>query len=501
MTNAKTLFSSTAAIAMLSGTAAFAEISAKEAWQNFQDFGERYSQRVTGDESMSGNVLTVSNVEMSMTVPDAEIKATIGDLIFTEQGDGTVLIETGPQITYKMDIEPEEDESVSMTIVLTQEGMKTVASADGDMTAYDFSADTLTMEFVDFDVEGEEAELTGAITMSGLDGAYQMTDGDLANGTSETNIAETTYAVTVDDGGEGVTMSGSMQNLTSDAVFTIPATMDPANFTEMLKAGLTVKGSYAYDGYDFRMDIDSPTEAGTVVASAANGALDLELSEETIDYGGSASDVTMQISGMQIPFPQIDVAFEKTGGRFQIPVGDEEAGDFAMKLELVGLTVSEQIWGMFDPTAVLPRDPATLVIDTTGKLRWLFDLFDPEAAALVEATGGQPAEIEALEINDLVLSLIGANLTGNGSFTFNNSDTTTFPGMPAPSGSVALNLKGANAVMDNLVKLGFVPEEQVMGVRMMLGMFARPGAGADELVSEIQVTEDGQVLANGQRLR
>ncbi|GGE56248.1 DUF2125 domain-containing protein [Actibacterium pelagium] len=501
MTNPKTLFTSSAAIALLSGSAAFADISAQEAWQSFQDFGARYGQRVTGDESMSGGVLTVSNVEMAMTVPEADIKATIGDLIFTEQGDGTVLIETGPQITYKMDVDPEEGESVSMTIVVTQEGMKTIASAEGDKTAYDFSADMLTMEFVDFDVEGEEAELNGSVTMSGLDGKYEMTDSDMVNGLSETNIEETTYAVTVIEDGEGVNLSGSIQNLTSEAVFAIPSTMDPADFTAMLKAGLNIKGSYAYDSYELNMDIESPTEAGTVVMGASNGALDLELNEQTIDYGGAASDVTMQISGMQIPFPQIDVAFEKVGGRFQIPVGAEEAGDFAMKLELVGLTVSEQIWGMFDPTAVLPRDPATLVIDTTGKLRWLFDLFDPEAAELVEATGGQPAEIEALDINELVLSLIGANLTGNGSFTFDNSDTTTFPGMPAPSGSVSLNLQGANAVMDNLVKLGFVPQDQVMGVRMMLGMFARPGAGADELVSEIQVTKDGQVLANGQRLR
>ena len=55
--------------------------------------------------------------------------------------------------------------------------------------------------------------------------------------------------------------------------------------------------------------------------------------------------------------------------------------------------------------------------------------------------------------------------------------------------------------MENLVKLGFVPQEQVLGARMMLGLFARPGDEPDELVSEIAITEDGQVLANGQRLR
>jgi hypothetical protein len=36
---------------------------------------------------------------------------------------------------------------------------------------------------------------------------------------------------------------------------------------------------------------------------------------------------------------------------------------------------------------------------------------------------------------------------------------------------------------------------------MMMGLFARPGPGEDELVSKIEVTEDGQVLANGQRIK
>jgi hypothetical protein len=36
---------------------------------------------------------------------------------------------------------------------------------------------------------------------------------------------------------------------------------------------------------------------------------------------------------------------------------------------------------------------------------------------------------------------------------------------------------------------------------MMAGMFARSGSGEDELTSRIEVTEEGQVLANGQRLK
>jgi len=40
-----------------------------------------------------------------------------------------------------------------------------------------------------------------------------------------------------------------------------------------------------------------------------------------------------------------------------------------------------------------------------------------------------------------------------------------------------------------------------MGIRLMTGMFTRPGDGPDALVSEITINEQGHVLANGQRIK
>jgi hypothetical protein len=104
-------------------------------------------------------------------------------------------------------------------------------------------------------------------------------------------------------------------------------------------------------------------------------------------------------------------------------------------------------------------------------------------------------------VNALTLALAGARLTGGGDFTFDNDDLSTFPGMPKPTGALELELTGGNALLDTLVAMGLLPQEQAMGARMMLGMFARPGSSPDSLTSRIEVTEEGQVLANGQRLR
>jgi hypothetical protein len=117
-------------------------------------------------------------------------------------------------------------------------------------------------------------------------------------------------------------------------------------------------------------------------------------------------------------------------------------------------------------------------------------------------TAGSPfGEIHALTVNALTLAIAGARLTGAGDFTFDNADMSTFPGMPRPEGALDLQLTGGNTLMDTLVAMGLLPEEQAMGARMMLGLFARPGSGPDSLTSRIEITPDGQLLANGQRLR
>jgi hypothetical protein len=71
--------------------------------------------------------------------------------------------------------------------------------------------------------------------------------------------------------------------------------------------------------------------------------------------------------------------------------------------------------------------------------------------------------------------------------------------MPRPDGTVTIDVAGANALIDNLITMGLIPAEQAMMPRMMLGMFAKP-VGEDAVQSVIEV-KDGQVMANGQRIR
>jgi len=57
-----------------------------------------------------------------------------------------------------------------------------------------------------------------------------------------------------------------------------------------------------------------------------------------------------------------------------------------------------------------------------------------------------------------------------------------------------------NGLLDNLQAMGLIPEDQMMGARMMLGMFSTV-VGDDELTTKIEVKNGGSVFINSQQIR
>ena len=112
-----------------------------------------------------------------------------------------------------------------------------------------------------------------------------------------------------------------------------------------------------------------------------------------------------------------------------------------------------------------------------------------------------PGSIESLNLNALTLRAIGAEVLGTGAFTFYMNDMTTIPGMPKPEGNLDISIKGANGVLDALGQMGLIPQDQLMGVRMMMGMFTQPGDAPDSLKTQVEVNADGHVMVNGVRMQ
>mgnify|MGYP000026270485 CR=1 FL=1 len=203
---------------------------------------------------------------------------------------------------------------------------------------------------------------------------------------------------------------------------------------------------------------------------------------------GKTEGRAVNMMGPDLPVP-VYVAAGGFGWGFQMPLmASQEQQPLGASLNIVDLTVADMLWGLFDPTGVLPRDPATLAFKLDGLATLFHDLTDPNIDEMEEA----PGEVNAMSLTSMLIKVAGASIAGEGSFTFDNSDLETFDGMPRPLGAINLNGKGLNGLIDKLVQMGLLPDDQAMGARMMMGLFAVPGPGEDELNSTIEVNEQGQ---------
>ncbi|MDH3263223.1 MAG: DUF2125 domain-containing protein, partial [Paracoccaceae bacterium] len=290
----------------------------------------------------------------------------------------------------------------------------------------------------------------------------------------------------------------SFDDLSGNSEAFLPEDGNVEDMAAFLREGFAASGEVRYgaNSYTFKGDIEGSQTEGS--GGDGGGAFEFALDDSGLRYGVESRDASFTMRSSDIPLPEVSFAYEEGAFRLTMPVSASDGPqDFGLLTAVRGLTIHDSIWALFDPMAALPREPATVAFDIAGQARWLIDIFNPEAAAMT----APPGELHAVTLRDLEVSLVGAELTGTGAFTFDNSDMATFEGMPRPEGSADLKLVGGNGLLDKLVGMGLIPEDEAMGFRMMLGLFARPGEGEDTLVSKIEVNGNGEVLANGQRIR
>jgi hypothetical protein len=245
-------------------------------------------------------------------------------------------------------------------------------------------------------------------------------------------------------------------------------------------------------------DITEATGPVKLAGSLTGGNFDLTLDKTQMAYSTGVTGGAFTASGPEIPFPEVAVSFAESAFSFLMPVAkSDQPQDFSVVTRLIDLTVSEDIWGLVDPAAALPRGPASFVLDVNGTGYWDQDIMDP---ALQQDGVQPPGKLISLNLREVLAKAVGVEVGATGALTFDNDDLVTFDGVPAPTGSVTITIKGANGLIDNLIAMGFLPAEEALAPRMMLGLFARPGDGADELTSMIEF-KDGGFFANGQKLK
>lgn len=497
----KPLSTATAFAALFCASGAQADLTAAQVWQDWKDYYTSMGQTVTAaGENMQGDTLVVTDVKFSTKVTGGTSEGTIPELRLKEVGDGTVEITMSEEIPFVVHNVAPDGKATDAKMTIKQTGMTAKASGSLESMDYDYIAPKMALSIDEMSVDGKAPPFKMEAALSNIEGKYHLENGDARVITSDIKAAALDLAISGADpeGGGTFNLTGKMNGLTGTGGANMPKGINLENLGAALQAGMSVDGVFAFTDGAYKIDATGPEGALTADTTGAAGNIKFKMSKDGIAYGGDNGETKLTLNGAAIPFP-VEASIAQTAFNFAMPVAKSDAASPAsLLIKMVDLKVSDALWNMIDPGTQLPRDPATLVIDVSGAVRPLIDLFDPaQTAALsaADAPNRNPFELSEAKINALQVKAVGAELTGTGAFTFDNSTST-----PKPNGAVDLKLTGANKLMDTLVAMHLIPEDQVMGFRMMLGMFAVP-AGDDALTSKIEFKEDGGIYANGQKLQ
>lgn len=500
------LAGSTAAIAILAGTGAFADVTPEEVWQNWQDMSTSYGQTVTAvSAERDGDTLVVSGVAITYDKDGVSVAGQIEQLDFTDNGDGTV--EVTMSESYPMTLKAPAAEGIEgakptdVKITLTQPDLVITASGTPEALSYDFTAPSMAAKIESADMA---AESTGTFeaALTNMTGKY-LVEGDAAAKKITSEFAAESVKLTGTGADKAkqsdANFTATVANIAGKSNGNFLGAEAMVDFAAALKAGFAVDGTVSHGAATFDLAVTEAGKPTKVTGTTEGGDISFNIDAAHLQYGVNGKAVSFVLASSDLPFPEVKLGYEEASFNLLMPVGKtDEAADFAFLTKLVGFTVSDEVWGMIDPAGNLPRDPATVIIDTKGKAKITTDIFDEAAMGALNST--PPGELQSLDVTELKASVAGAELTGTGAFTFDNTDLTTFAGVPAPTGKLDLKLTGGNTLMDKIVAMGLMTQDDAMGFKMMVSMFANSAADKDEMTSTLEFKDKG-FYANGQKLQ
>ena len=500
----RSLAGTTALVLSLTPAALLADVTPEDVWQAWQNASTAMGTTVTAQSAArDGDTLVVTTIAMADSTGGT---VTLDTISFTDNGDGTVAIVLPDSFPIKMTIPATAGDATStgsdLTIDVAMPGATITASGTPQAIAYATDAPQLDLSLTATDSGAAAATGTLEAKLTGVAVHYTVASGD-AESYQEDFAVES--AVISAKGADAATntdfaLEANIADLSSTVAFSVPKGTTADAFEVALADGLTMTSQFGMGATTFDLTSTDAGAATKINGSLTDGVVDLALDAGKVDYYNNFNALALNISSPTVPMPTAAIGLGQAEVHLMFPVlKSDTPADFAFLFNLTDLSFADDIWALLDPGKALKHDPATVVVDTTGQVTLAQDLTADGAAV----TAGDPSaagQLNALEVHAVNLNAGGADLTAQGGFTFDNSDMTTFAGVPAPTGKLDIKATGVNALIDALVAMGLVPQDQADQGRMMLAMFANTSATADEMTSTLEF-KDKHFFANGQQLQ
>ncbi|MTH65804.1 DUF2125 domain-containing protein [Paracoccus shanxieyensis] len=539
---------------------AFADVTPEQVWQSWIDYYESVGYTVAeAGRDMAGSTLTLRDVTIEGGAEGNKVVSRIPQVTLTQENGGKVRTVFADQMD--MDVSgTEEGSAFSLPVAISMPGNAIVTSGAPEDMTHEFDYPTIDVTLSTITSDGAERPLPITVKLADTTGTFHSVAGTPAKYDYTMATQKLTFQGDVtEEAGDQMKFAGSLDALRSEGTMTAGGKFTDleGQMSQALKDGLAISGKLATGPgagtFEFAStDAEGQPSSGSGKYDGKGMDLSFNLSSDGMGYQGATDAVSFEMTSPQFPAP-ISYGVESGSFDMQLPVTQsDQPQPFKFGYALSGVTLGDQIWAMFDPQAQLPRDPASLEIDLTGLMKVTQDIFampaadatpetatdddasddaapadDTDAATADGMTPDTPAddaEAQAdadlaqdetmagddtaeetpspfepveLTINQIALNAVGAKVNASGSLKAPEGGD-----LSAPVGQIKAEYEGVNGLLDKLGAMGLIPEDQMMGVRMMLAMFAKPVDGNPEkLATDLEFRDGGAIFANGQQIK
>ncbi|MCA0272162.1 MAG: hypothetical protein LCH69_08855 [Proteobacteria bacterium] len=483
---------------LLGAPCARADVTAADVWQAITGFYAAQGRSLTSaDTRQEGDTLVITGARFGAPREVALLRLEVPELRLRELGDGRVELSASDRITATVKSPVDGRYAAGTQLDVTKTGGKAFVSGTAGDMSFDFDAPELTVATAATQVAGRSLPARVVLTLTEGKGKTRITGTSTLTADTEAAFAALRFDVTGAGTGTGAEdaeapfhVTGTLNGVKHIRGLLLPAGTSPEDMPAALAAGYKEESRLRFASGTVNADIRGGADTSNFQAGLADGEVSAVLGRDGVVLAlrTGASHAVLQMPELPVP---AEAGFAEARLALSLPVAPEtEAEPFAALLKLGDLTLSEGVWAVFDPTADLPRDPMTAIVDVSGRMR----LYGSLLAEADEEGGKLPAEVEAVSLNELKLSALGAVVTGKGAATIDGSS-----GQPVPVGSADVDMKGLGGLIGKLADMGLLPQEQAMGLRMSLALFTVP-TGEDSAKSRIESDAEGNVRVNGQVL-
>lgn len=446
-----------------------------------------------GSETIEGDTLVLGDVAMVVETPQNTVRMTNERWTIRPVQEGAYTLEMVTAPVFTADIQftdPALGAMPPMNFTYEIPGNRMLIGGTPVDRTFLYTADGMKMSMASEipDASGQPGKLDMTFGSGAISAEGRLTKGFFGGGYEGTGTLDgltMDYTIGAPDGTAVVSLAYSGMTFAGAGPFVNLS--DPAAlFGSRAETGM----SGTYQGGTVAVNFQGEGETFVMDSTVGPGTLEAKIGAGRIDYFVSGSQTSVSVSGSSLPFPSAQMTMDNAIFGFAMPLmPGHGVGEMRTEMRFEGLSLSEEIWSLFDPGQAIPRTPATVAVRIASAAEPLVNMMDPEAMA--SGAAAMPFRFDDVRVEEFLVSAAGAEITAAGSAVVNNVGP-----IPMPVGGMDVTITGVVGLVQKLVAAGLIPAEQAAAIPAMLGAFAI-AAGPDTYTSRIEMTPEGAITANG----